>query len=166
VARAALAVALLFLPAACGFEPLYATRGGRSAAAELAEIKVNPIPERLGQQLRNELLERLNPRGPAARQRYALDVKLTEIRTELDLRRDATSTFAKLEVVADYRLTDLETGKVVLTGQSKFASSYNLLRQTFANISAAEDARARGAREISEDLRLRLADFMATRSSG
>ena len=164
--RLSLVIAVLLSLAACGFEPLYATRDGRSAAGDLAEIRINAIPDRAGQQLRNELLDRLNPRGPAPRQLYALDIRLNEGRTELDLRRDATSTFAKLDLTADFRLIEIATGKVVLAGQSKFASSYNLLRQTFANISAAEDARARGVREISDDLRLRLADFMATRKPG
>ena len=162
----AAAVILLLCLSACGFEPLYATRDGRSAAGDLAEIRINAIPDRVGQQLRNELLDRLTPRGPAPRQLYALDIKVSESRSELDLRRDTTSTFAKLDLTADFRLIEIATGKVVLSGQSKFASSYNLLRQTFANISAAEDARARGAREISDDLRLRLADFMATRKPG
>lgn len=161
----AAAVILLLCLGACGFQPLYGTRDGGSAAGDLAEIKVNPIADRIGQQLRNELLDRLNPRGPAPRQLYALDIRVSEARTELDLRRDATSTFAKVDLTADFRLIELATGKVVLAGQSKFASSYNLLRQTFANISAAEDARARGVREISDDLRLRLADFMATRTA-
>jgi LPS-assembly lipoprotein len=165
IVRLGLAIAVLLSLAACGFEPLYAARDGRPAAGDLAEIRVNVIPDRIGQQLRNELLDRLSPRGPAPRQIYALDVKVNEARTELDLRRDATSTFAKLDIVADFRLTEIATGKVVLTGQSRVASSYNLLRQTFANISAAEDARARGVREISDDLRLRLAEFMAARKS-
>ncbi|MBM3597366.1 MAG: hypothetical protein FJX35_04085 [Alphaproteobacteria bacterium] len=165
--RATIAAMLVLMAAsACGFEPLYATRGGRSAADGLSEIKVNVISDRLGQQLRNELLDRLNPYGAAARPRYALDVSLRETRTELDLRRDATSTFSKFEIAADFALTDLQSGQVVLRGNSRSTTSITLLRQTFANLSAAEDARQRGVREISEDMRVRLADFMARRSAG
>jgi len=150
----------------CGFEPLYGARQGGSAAADLADIKVNVTAERAGQILRNELLDRLNPRGLSGRPRYGLDVSLRENRTELDVRRDATATFAKLELYADFALTELQSGQVLLRGNSRSVSSYNLLRQTFANLSALDDARARGAREISEDVRIRLADFLASRRAG
>ena len=42
----------------CGFKPLYGTpESGESASLELASVRVDPIPDRVGQILRNELTD-------------------------------------------------------------------------------------------------------------
>src|SRR5690606_9967568 len=85
---AALAAALL--SAACGFKPLYGTDG--APAAELAAIAVDPIPDRLGQQLRTHLEILLDPRGAGAPERYRLNIRLDVESDDVAIRRDETAT--------------------------------------------------------------------------
>ena len=47
------AMAACLILAACGFQPLYATRDGSSASVELATVAVAEQPTRLGQLIRN-----------------------------------------------------------------------------------------------------------------
>ena len=63
------ATVLLALLAGCGFEPLYGLSGRSepSVVAALAGVHVAPIPDRIGQQLRNDLLHRLTPGGTSAK---------------------------------------------------------------------------------------------------
>lgn len=57
-----LAVGFGLISSGCGFEPLYGDRAGETPTRlELAAVEVGPIPERLGQQVRNALVDRLNP---------------------------------------------------------------------------------------------------------
>ena len=59
---------LLGIPllASCGFQPLYADRGGATAADQLAAVRIEPLPNRSGQELYNALRDGLNPLGRPA----------------------------------------------------------------------------------------------------
>jgi len=60
--RRALALALCFALAACGFRPMY----GRSLGPALSSIYVEPIAEREGYELRNSLIDALQSDGDKA----------------------------------------------------------------------------------------------------
>ena len=72
--RPAVAAALISL-AACGFRPLHAPGAGAEPEV-LAGIEIAHIPDRLGQVVRNHLLDRLTPRGAPAAATYRLAVSL------------------------------------------------------------------------------------------
>ena len=65
--------------------------------------------------------------------------------------------------MANFRLRDLDTRRVVLTGTSNAVVSYNVLQNDFSNVVAENDARRRGVKEIAEDIRLRLAAYLNAR---
>ena len=65
---------LLLMLAACGFEPLYVERqqddkwyfGGNfdtSISQEMAKVKIQPISDRFGQVLKNDLIDLISPKG-------------------------------------------------------------------------------------------------------
>ena len=65
--------------AACGFRPLYATGpDGTGPGDALASIYVEPIPERVGYELRNQLLDRLGATGRSDGVAYRLKIALRE----------------------------------------------------------------------------------------
>lgn len=156
-----LAAALLALGmlASCGFEPLYARHESGSTVADMAATKIDRIEDRVGQQLRNFLLDRLNPRGRPAKNLYTLSVKLTEIRQDLAIRKDETATRANLIMSATYDLVEIESGDRLLHAISTVTTSFNIVKSDFGTISAENDARRRGVREISDEVRHRLAVY-------
>src|SRR3546814_19408772 len=81
---AALALAAcLPLLAGCGFQPLYARPDAPSSVtADLAHIKLLTIGNRIGQKLRNHLLEDLATDGSKEQQLYPLGVGLTNSKQE------------------------------------------------------------------------------------
>src|SRR3546814_7360197 len=111
---AALALAAcLPLLAGCGFQPLYARPDAPSSVtADLAHIKVLTIGNRIGQKLRNHLLEDLDPDGSEEPPLYTLGVGLTISKQELGLRITEEATRAKLTVAANFALNDIRTGEV------------------------------------------------------
>jgi LPS-assembly lipoprotein len=158
------AVLLAIVLGGCGYQPLYATTDKGSVSEDLASINVLTIRDRTGQELHNYLRDEINPDGrPGAGARYNLEVDLTEAREALAIRTDETATRYNLNQSAQFRLRDLDTGRIVLTGLSKAAVSYNVLNNDFNNVVSEDDARRRGAREIANDIRLRLAAFMNAR---
>ena len=66
-------IAVAILLAGCGFRPLYGTIGeDLPVTTQLAQIRIAAIPDRIGQKLRNFLLDRINPEGQPQRPLYYL----------------------------------------------------------------------------------------------
>ncbi|MDA0651679.1 MAG: LPS assembly lipoprotein LptE [Proteobacteria bacterium] len=155
----ALGVIALLL-SGCGFRPLYQSGGGSDEAA-LATIEVVGIKDRLGQQLRNLLTERLSPRGRSARTDYRLTVTLNEARQGLAIRKDETATRANLTINADFKLVALANPRLgTFAGKAHSTISYNILTSDFATLSAEKDARNRASRALAEEIRLRVASAL------
>jgi LPS-assembly lipoprotein len=156
--------ALLLGLGGCGYQPLYATTDKGSTADDLASVNVMVIRDRSGQELHNYLRDEINPNGrPGATARYDLEVDLTESREALAIRTDETATRYNLNQSAQFRLRDLDSGRIVLVGTSRAAVSYNVLRDDFNNVVSEDNARKRGAQEIADDIRLRLAAYLNAR---
>jgi LPS-assembly lipoprotein len=150
----------------CGFEPLYASKGdsGTDTVAHMAAISIGPIADRAGQQLRNVLQDKLTPRGKPREALYRLNVSLEENRSNLIILQDATSTFAKMRITANYTLNDISTGKPLTRGRSESTTIFNIVESEFANLNAQADARARAVNQIGDDIRLRLGIFFRRNS--
>lgn len=149
----ALALAL----AACGFQPLYGERErGAETLAALALVRIAPIPDRLGQVIRNHLLDIVTPRGRPSEPRYRLTVKLRKTKEGLAFEQDESVTRFDVIVAADYRLAEIAGGDTIAKGTARSIASYNVVRSDFANIAAERDAELRLARELSDEIALRL----------
>lgn len=158
-AAAVAAAALLF---GCGFRPLYGSApNGAAVTQALSQVHVATIPDRTGQKLRNFLLDRLNPEGQPVRPRYTLHVETTVTRTDLGIERDETATRALLVLSARYSLLDASGTKAVLQGTTQSTNSFNIVASDFATLSAENDAVERAAREVSDDIRTRLALYFS-----
>lgn len=158
---AAFAAALVLL-AGCGFRPLYGKYAdGSSTVAQLESIIIGPLPGRLGQVLRNNLLDRLTPRGQPGRPRYRLEVKLFRFKEGLAIKKDAEITRSNLRLTATFVLSDLSSGETALQGQTRSTASFNLVRSDFANLIAEQDAERRVARDTSNQIMTRLSVFFS-----
>jgi len=156
-------VLMAFGLSACGFQPLYSRSqdGSLSAAAHMATVRIAPLPDRIGQQLHNLLRDRLNPQGQPRDPAYELRIELVESRQELSIRKDETATRANLIITANFFLEEVASEGQVLRGLATSTNSYNILTSQFATTYAELDARKRGLREISDDIRTRLGIYFA-----
>jgi len=163
--RAGFAGGLVLLAVAvsgCGFQPLYGRNdAGQRTQDLLATVRIQPLPDRVGQQLHNLLRDRLNPLGQPRKPSYTLQVQISETLEELGVRKDETATRSNLTVFADFELSDAASGKVVFEGRSRSINSYNILESQFATLFSESDARNRALREISDEISNRLAVYFA-----
>jgi LPS-assembly lipoprotein len=140
---------------ACGFQPLY-SHSGAASATTLATVKILKINNRSGQKLRNFLLERMSPGHIQKKKLYSLEVKISETKGNLNIRKDGSATRAILSISAEFILiNNSNDGKFKGNVWSK--SSYNALDSKFATLSAENDARNRALRTIAEEIRVRVA---------
>ena len=165
-ARAGLTAAGLFSISAltaCGFQPLYKSQqtAESAVASDLAAVRVEPLRDRVGQQMHNYLRDRLNPLGQPTSPSYRLRVELTETLSELGVRRDETATRANLRMQAKFSLVDVNGGGELLSGRSTSTTSYDILENPFATTVSEGDARERALQELADDIQTRLAVFFA-----
>lgn len=149
--------------AGCGFQPLYGgtTAGGAKLAEVMSAVDITPIPGRVGQKLRNELIFSNTGGGNAAKARYKLDIAIKESVSDtlVQITGDATGQVYQLE--ASFKLIDISSGKVLLQGKAISRAAYNRLQEIFANVRARYDAENRAARTISESIKTQVAAFLA-----
>ncbi len=153
--------------AGCGWKPLYGTRMPTGASTgsvgidqQLAAVRVEPIANRLGQQLHNQLRDGLNPLGQPASSNYRLSVNLA-VRTYGALTRsDLSATRRNVEVTAFYELVD-NSGNVVLKDSSQTLTGYDEFDDPLNDISANESAQERSTIQLAEMIKMRLAAYFA-----
>ena len=157
---------LAFAVVACGFQPLHGRQGdaaGGTPAAQLADVYISPIPNRIGQEVRNGLLDRLNTLDQPVGSQLRLDVKLTSRKEGLAIRSDETVTRFNFRLRALFRLIDTRSGETIFSGRTVSISAYNIVRSSFANVTAEKDAQSRAAREVSEEIHTQIAVYLKTR---
>jgi LPS-assembly lipoprotein len=125
----------------------------------MRHVEIKPIKDRIGQQLRNALEQRITPKGRARISKYILTVTLSESRQGLAVKKSEIATRANLNFHANYNILEKSSGKVINAGRSRMVTSYNILTETFATLMAEKDARKRAVREISLDITGKIAAY-------
>lgn len=152
----------MVLVTGCGFEPLHGRpESGNETTAALRQISVSPIPERLGQLLRIELTNQLNPTGAPRKPAFVLVVSVNESKQDLAIRKDDVATRANLIITARFDLKDARTDKNLFGGSARSINSYNILEADFATLTAEADARRRGTRDLATEIGSRLGIFLS-----
>jgi LPS-assembly lipoprotein len=148
--------------AGCGFQPLYGgtTAGGQRLSEVMAGVEITPIPGRVGQKLRNELIFTNTGGGLAAPSRYRLEIAVKESVVDqlVQITGDATGQVYQLD--ATFQLIDPNNGKVLLQGKAISRAPYNRFQEIFANVRARYDAENRAARTVSESIKTQVAAFL------
>ncbi len=166
IALVALAVVAGFGLSACGFQPLYGsgttTANGTRLSEAMASVDVRPIPGRVGQKLRNELIFSNTGGNYAANTRYRLQIALRErvIDQLMQITGDARGQVYQLE--ASFKLVDSASGKVIHSGVALSRAAYNRYQEIFANVHARRDAENRAADTVAESIKTQVAAFLAT----
>ena len=148
-------------------QPLYGPlSAGGDVAGELQAIAVEPIPNRLGHYLGNELIFGFNGTGSQVPPKYRLIVTVTEnVQTPLLDTVSGYPSAANVVVNADYRLMLIPAGggEPIAKGQATVVASYDRTSQRFSNLRAARDAEIRDAKRLADQIRIRVAAAIAAR---
>ncbi len=159
--RCAFAFMLLMLLglAGCGFQPLYAPGASAFATSGLPRISLANIPERNGQILRNELIDRLGHTEDGSAE-YGLRVSLVVRSNDLLIAKDATARRAKLLLFGEWQLNDA-FGKKLAGANLRAEASYNILDEQYGSLAARENAERRGLEELASAITADVARYFA-----
>lgn len=157
----------LILLTGCGFKPLYgkSTNAGISKAL-LAGISVDPVTTtdgRMGQQLKIELEDHLNPGGVVpGNPAYRLKVTLAETNSAIGVAPDGTISRYNVYLNSTYILLRNSDGRQVTTGSVSDVNSYNNVTNAYySTYISQEDAIKRGVTELAELYRVRMAAYLS-----
>jgi len=169
--------ALAGLTAGC-FQPLYGDRpvvgGGPALQDKLAAVDVAQIVApngtrlaRIAVNVRNDLIYNLTGGGAGASPTYRLDIRLAvsqqQVIVDINSGRPDIQNYG---INASYTLTDLNSRKVVVNGQTFSRVSYDVpgQEQRFAGQRALRDAEDRAAQVIATNIKSRLASYFVAGS--
>jgi LPS-assembly lipoprotein len=144
-----------------GFKPLYGV-GSSNAGAErrLARVDFAPIPGRVGQRIRNELLFQTSGGvGEAPTQRLEIALKESLVSTLVRVDGEAGGQIYAIE--ASFRLIDVNNKQVVFQGTSVARAGFERFSSVYSNVRAREDAENRAAKTVAEDIKIRLATYLS-----
>lgn len=147
-----------------GFRPLYADTslvGGADVNKKLAELEIAPIPGRVGQRVRNELIYQSTGGGYAAQPVYRLEIVIVESITATLVQIDGNSSGSVYNLNASFRLVRIADRTVALTGTSYSRIAFQRFDSVFANVRARQEAENRAAKTAGDDLKSRLAAFLS-----
>ena len=159
------AVAIVGSLAACGFQPMYARDDGDSGRADVSSSLQNIfIPAsrgRVEQLVYNNLRDRLNPLGVPRQPRYRLDYAVTVVKQPVAFAKDETATRQNVRVSVTFTLKDRTDDAVAFSGTARALAAFNILRSQYATLAAEQNAEDRAIREVSDEIRLRIAAYFS-----
>ena len=171
IVRAFAALAIAALAGGC-FQPLYGEHsptGGPVLRDQLSAVDVLQIDapkgsdeSRLAVEIRNALLFDMTGGGAAAPPIHRLKISMNSTRSSIIV--DINTSRPDIEnygINATYSLTEIATGKIVVTGTTFSRVSYDIpgQQQRFARMRGLRDAESRAAKVIAENIRSRLASY-------
>jgi len=152
----------------CGFKPLYGVDSAShapGAAAQFATVEIPVYGDRIGQQIRNILIDEMHPSGAAADYKYRLDVVTREADVSLGLQQNSTSTRGEIKLTSEYRLVDRASGKILIHETLRSSSGYNILVNQFGTELSSEGARTDALQEIADEITQHLALYFKQQAS-
>ena len=171
LSRAVIALAVGGLLAGC-FQPLYgefSPSGSPLLREQLSAVNILQISapkssdeERLAVEIRNALLFNLTGGGAEAPPVHRLKIAITTTRASIIV--DVNTSRPDVEdygINATYTLTEVATGKIVVTGQTFSRVSYDIpgQAQRFARLRGLRDAESRAAKVIADNIMARLTSY-------
>jgi len=159
-------VACLAVLAGCGFHPRYGNYGSAAYDERLAAIKVQPIPDRIGQMLANYLRDSFNPGDVSVPQRYTLTVSMSSGYQDLVLRNDGTPSRRQFNANAHFVLTPVDPKLPSFQGNSQLVDSYDVGEDPFTTVSEDRNEWSRAATQMGEDIRDQIVAFLERQHAG
>lgn len=161
--------ALLCIISACGLHPVYSASyqaKQASSNASLAQVEVVTDNSRLGQLLKAETEDRLNPTALSVAKTYRLSLAIAQTNIPLFVAPDGTYGRGNIEFNVSYSLIRLSDNQLIDKGSIKRVSSYSAAEQAaiYATFVTEEDARKRGIIELAHDLQLRVGNHLSLRT--
>jgi LPS-assembly lipoprotein len=145
-----------------GIRPLYAPSAvGGDVSEKMKHVDIAPVPGRVGQRVRNELIFQNTGGGNPLPPTHRLEIVINENITSTLVRVTGEAEGQIYSVQASFRVIDIAQKKIVFQGTSHARAGFERFESIYSNVRAREDAESRVARTIADDMKTRLAAFLS-----
>ena len=142
---------------------MYASSTGQDLKHKLATVDIAPIGGKTGQRLRNELIFYTTRGGEAEKPAYRLHIVLSESLGATLVRTTGEAASSVYSLEATFQLVDLNNqNKIILQGASSSRAAFDRYLSIYSNVRAAEDASARAAKTMADEIAGRVAAFLSS----
>ena len=147
-----------------GFRPLYGSAlvNGAAVNEKLAAVDIAPIPGRVGQRIRNELIFQATGGGLPKPPEYRLDVAIRETVSSTLVNTNGNAGSQIYGIEASFSLVRLSDKQVIAHGKSYGRATFDRVSSIFANVEARQGAEDRAAESVGEELRTRLLALLSS----
>lgn len=150
---------------ACGFQPVYATRGPQDTVTQMAAIAVQTPAGRLGELLKAEVEDHLNPTANTTAIDYNLRIDLRSQSQPFIIEPDGTASRYTVTYTAPFALTRIADNKIISRGRVKRSVSYNVSESDdYATYTSQYDAQQRAIIELADDIKMRVSASLMPRT--
>jgi LPS-assembly lipoprotein len=154
--------------AGCGFQPLYGehSAGTGDVAVELAKVSIPIIPDRIGQLVRNQLIDTMTPHGQPGTPDYVLTVQVKELSETQTLRFDSTASRLRYTLFAQFQVT--AGSNQVAKGSARSVVSYDLPNSSayyYTSVASQREAEMQAARDVADQIKTRVAMAIARKNN-
>ena len=149
---------------ACGFTPLYGKGGEQGAGVQekFQQVRITNIPDRQGQILRNDLVDRLYHNGTPAEPVYELSIaSIQQHSTALDITPDSSSTRSELRLLTTLKLKEISTGKTLMSRELIAVASYDVLGNEYTTLVTQESVRDNALNDLAQQIETQLALYFS-----
>ena len=144
------------------FQPLYGDATHPGLTDDMRAVEVTPIPDRIGHYLGDDLVSKMNGSGETPTPKYRLTVKLSQSTNAPTIESQiGTADAATVIGQAKFDLIRIENGALIYTGTATATAVYDRFSQSYANLRAGRDAEIRIARELADEIALRVGAALA-----
>jgi LPS-assembly lipoprotein len=158
---------LIFIPTlmACGFSPMYGSQSvgqNGSVKSELSQVEIELIPDRSGQFLRNELIDRFYFNGYPTNPKYQLMVQpVKETISDFDITVESEATRQQIRLTTSFILRDTVTNKILLSRNLQAITSSNILESEFSTLITEQSARDAALNDLARQIEQQLALYFS-----
>lgn len=162
---------MAFCLTACGFKPLYVERQSdekwyykgdfdTSITDEISQIKVEPATDRIGQLVRNELLDNFTPKGVPDHPKYRLEImNIQKSEAKQAMRDDITATRERVEYKLNYELYDVATGQAIVKGNTIALLGFDIMANPYSTTFSQKKIEKDAAKIMANDISLRIGAY-------
>jgi LPS-assembly lipoprotein len=130
----------------------------------MAQLDVAAIPGRVGQRIRNDVIHQASGGGALAPRTHGLQVAVTEPVISTLVKPDGEALGQTYTVQANFKLIEIKTKKVTLTGPSYGRAGFERFQSIYANVRARDDAESRAVRTVADDQKHRMAIYLSSQA--
>jgi len=147
------------------FQPIYGEAAHPGLVQAMREVEVEPVPDRIGHYLTDELISRMNGSGATPTPKYKLTIHISQSVTtptiESQIQTADAATVTGTAVFALTRIDGPKKDSVIYTGSATNSAVYDRTLQSYADLRASRDAELRVAKSLADEIELRVAGALS-----